>query len=100
MDNEKLKMRELLRDPREEKAPGLRLRMIILFFFPCQVTLRMFKQRQTQAEQIPLGYQYLSEVCKPYKAGEKYLEFIQALQKKDIHVEAFEFEPLAPGGQR
>ncbi|XP_056181833.1 GEM-interacting protein isoform X1 [Falco biarmicus] len=64
------------------------------------VTLRMFKQRQTQSEQIPVGYQYLSEVCKPYKAGEKYLEFIQALQKKDIHVEVFEFEPLASGGQR
>ncbi|NWS77277.1 GMIP protein, partial [Crotophaga sulcirostris] len=64
------------------------------------VTLRMFKQRQTQSEQIPVGYQYLSEVCKPYKAGEKYLEFIQALQKKDIHVEVFEFEPFATGGQR
>ncbi|XP_009945404.1 PREDICTED: GEM-interacting protein, partial [Leptosomus discolor] len=64
------------------------------------VTLRMFKQRQTQSEQIPVGYQYLSEVCKPYKAGEKYLEFIQALQKKDIHVEVFEFEPLTHGGQR
>ncbi|NXK18960.1 GMIP protein, partial [Arenaria interpres] len=64
------------------------------------VTLRMFKQRQTQSEQIPVGYQHLSEVCKPYKAGEKYLEFIQALQKKDIHMEVFEFEPLAYGGQR
>ncbi|KAM6229431.1 GEM-interacting protein isoform 2-T2 [Spheniscus humboldti] len=64
------------------------------------VTLRMFKQRQTQSEQIPVGYQYLSEVCKPYKAGEKYLEFIQALQKRDIHMEVFEFEPLASGGQR
>ncbi|XP_063174980.1 GEM-interacting protein isoform X1 [Chroicocephalus ridibundus] len=63
-------------------------------------TLRMFKQRQTQSEQIPVGYQYLSEACKPYKAGEKYLEFIQALQKKDIHMEVFEFEPLASGGQR
>ncbi|KFO70249.1 GEM-interacting protein, partial [Cuculus canorus] len=30
------------------------------------VTLRMFKQRQTQSEQVPVGYQYLSEVCKPY----------------------------------
>ncbi|NXV20119.1 GMIP protein, partial [Cepphus grylle] len=57
------------------------------------VTLRMFKQRQTQSEQIPVGYQYLSEACKPYKAGEKYLEFIQALQKKDIHVEVFESPP-------
>ncbi|XP_030331070.1 GEM-interacting protein-like isoform X1 [Strigops habroptila] len=64
------------------------------------VTLRMFKQRLAQSEQIPVRYQYLAEVCKPYKAGKKYLEFIQALQKKDIHMEVFEFEPLASGGQR
>ncbi|NWX12293.1 GMIP protein, partial [Aegotheles bennettii] len=64
------------------------------------VTLRMFKQRQAQAEQIPVGYQHLAEVCKPYKSGEKYLEFIQGLQKKEIRVEVFEFEPLVPGGQR
>ncbi|KFU86625.1 GEM-interacting protein, partial [Chaetura pelagica] len=30
------------------------------------VTLRMFKQRQSQSEQIPVGYQHLAEVCKPY----------------------------------
>ncbi|KFP90127.1 GEM-interacting protein, partial [Apaloderma vittatum] len=30
------------------------------------VTLRMFKQRQAQSEQIPVGYQYLAEICKPY----------------------------------
>nr|XP_047910884.1 GEM-interacting protein isoform X1 [Anser cygnoides] len=64
------------------------------------VTLRMFKQRQAQSEHIPVGYQHLAEVCKPYKVGEKYLAFIQALQKKDIHMEVFEFEPLASGGQR
>ncbi|NXL67705.1 GMIP protein, partial [Chordeiles acutipennis] len=65
-----------------------------------RVTLRMFKQRQSQSEQIPVGYQYLSEICKPYKVGEKYLEFIQALQKKEIHMEVFEFEPHASRGQR
>ncbi|NXG67941.1 GMIP protein, partial [Baryphthengus martii] len=65
-----------------------------------RVTLRMLKQRQTQSEQVPVGYQYLAEVCKPYKVGEKYLEFIQALQKKDLQVEVFEFEPLASRGQR
>ncbi|NWU94330.1 GMIP protein, partial [Upupa epops] len=64
------------------------------------VTLRMLKQRQTQSEQIPVGYQYLAEVCRPYRAGERYLEFIQALQKKEIQVEVFEFEPPTPGGQR
>uniref|UniRef100_A0A8B9IVD0 GEM interacting protein n=1 Tax=Amazona collaria TaxID=241587 RepID=A0A8B9IVD0_9PSIT len=64
------------------------------------VTLRMFKQRLAQSEQIPARYQYLDEVCKPYKAGKKYLEFIQALQKKDIHMEVLEAEPLASGGQR
>ncbi|NXJ86325.1 GMIP protein, partial [Trogon melanurus] len=63
------------------------------------VTLRMFKQRQAQSEAIPVGYQHLAEICKPYKAGEKYLEFIQALRKKDLQTEAFEFEPLASGGQ-
>ncbi|KFP33042.1 GEM-interacting protein, partial [Colius striatus] len=30
------------------------------------VTLRMFKQRQAQSEEIPAGYQHLTEVCKPY----------------------------------
>ncbi|XP_015705945.1 GEM-interacting protein isoform X2 [Coturnix japonica] len=64
------------------------------------VTLRMFKQRQTQSEWIPVGYQHLSEVCKPYRVGEKYLEFIRALQKKDIPMEHYEFEPLSSGGQR
>uniref|UniRef100_H9H0L7 Uncharacterized protein n=1 Tax=Meleagris gallopavo TaxID=9103 RepID=H9H0L7_MELGA len=64
------------------------------------VTLRMFKQRQTQSEWIPVGYQHLYEVCKPYRVGEKYLEFIQALQKKDIPMEHFEFEPFSSGGQR
>ncbi|NXJ16503.1 GMIP protein, partial [Odontophorus gujanensis] len=64
------------------------------------VTLRMFKQRQTQSEQIPVGYQHLSEVCKPHRVGEKYLEFIQALHKKDIPMEHFEFESPSSGGQR
>lgn len=60
----------------------------------------MFKQRLAQSEQIPVRYQHLAEVCQPYKAGKKYLEFIRALQKKDIPMEVFEFEPLASGGQR
>lgn len=60
----------------------------------------MFKQRQTQSERIPVGYQHLYEVCKPYRVGEKYLEFIQALQKKDIPMEHFEFELFSSGGQR
>ncbi|NWH81378.1 GMIP protein, partial [Piaya cayana] len=64
------------------------------------VTLRMFKQRRAQSEQVPVGYEHLSELCKPYRAGEKYLEFIQALQKRDVPVEVFEFEPFAAGGQR
>ncbi|NWI11769.1 GMIP protein, partial [Crypturellus soui] len=64
------------------------------------VTLRMFKQRQVQSEPIPVGYQHLTEVCRPYKVGEKYLEFIQTLPKKAVHMEVFEFEPLVSGGQR
>ncbi|NXA43306.1 GMIP protein, partial [Eudromia elegans] len=64
------------------------------------VTLRMFKQRQGQSERIPVGYQHLTEVCRPYKAGEKYLEFIRALPKKELPMEVFEFEPLDSGAQR
>ncbi|KFQ54024.1 GEM-interacting protein, partial [Nestor notabilis] len=30
------------------------------------VTLRMFKQRLAQSEQVPVRYQHLAEVCKPY----------------------------------
>ncbi|NXA15071.1 GMIP protein, partial [Sapayoa aenigma] len=64
------------------------------------VTLRMFKQRRDQSEPIPAGFQSLSEACKPYRAGQKYLEFIQALPRKDLQVEVFEFQPFVPGGQR
>nr|XP_056705609.1 GEM-interacting protein [Euleptes europaea] len=57
-----------------------------------RVTLRMFKLRQTEAERIPEGYQILTEFCKPYKVGEKYLEFIQKLQKRELPVEEYTFK--------
>lgn len=60
----------------------------------------MFKLRQDQAEKIPLDYQTMTESCKPYKMGEKYLDFIQKLQKKENIVEVFEFEPYTPVGKR
>nr|XP_060619848.1 GEM-interacting protein isoform X2 [Anolis sagrei ordinatus] len=65
-----------------------------------RVTLRMFKLQQVQAERIPVGYQNLTEFCKPYKVGEKYLEFIQKLQRKELPVEIYEFEEFIPSGQR
>ncbi|XP_034648591.1 GEM-interacting protein isoform X2 [Trachemys scripta elegans] len=65
-----------------------------------RVTLRMFKLQQTQAEKIPVGYENMTEYCKPYRMGEKYLEFIQKLQKKEIPMEVFEFEAFIPAGQR
>ncbi|NXM65616.1 GMIP protein, partial [Serilophus lunatus] len=64
------------------------------------VTLRMFQQRREQSEQIPVGFQALSEACRPYRAGDKYLEFIQALPRKELQVEVFEFQPFASGGHR
>uniref|UniRef100_A0A674IBX6 GEM interacting protein n=1 Tax=Terrapene triunguis TaxID=2587831 RepID=A0A674IBX6_9SAUR len=64
-----------------------------------RVTLRMFKLQQTQAEKIPVGYENMTEYCKPYRMGEKYLEFIQKLQKKEIPMEVFEFEAFIPAGQ-
>lgn len=60
----------------------------------------MFKLQQTQAEKIPVGYENMTEYCKPYKVGEKYLEFIQKLQKKEVAMEVFEFEAFIPAGRR
>ncbi|KAL8164142.1 UNVERIFIED_CONTAM: hypothetical protein K2H54_046682 [Gekko kuhli] len=65
-----------------------------------RVTLRMFMLRQVQAERIPEGYQILTEFCKPYKVGEKYLEFIQKLRKKELPVEEYAFKEFVPSGSR
>nr|XP_006130315.1 GEM-interacting protein [Pelodiscus sinensis] len=65
-----------------------------------RVTLRMFKLQQNQTEKIPEGYENMTEYCKPYKVGEKYLEFIQKLKKKEIPMEVFEFEAFIPAGRR
>ncbi|XP_039206305.1 GEM-interacting protein isoform X2 [Crotalus tigris] len=66
-----------------------------------RVSLRMFKLQHAQAERIPVGYQNLTEFCKPYKIGEKYLEFIQKLPKKELPVEVYRFEEFAnSSGQR
>lgn len=60
----------------------------------------MFKLQHAQAERIPVGYQNLTEFCKPYKIGEKYLEFIQKLPKKELPIEVYRFEEFVPAGQR
>uniref|UniRef100_A0ACB8EMM5 Uncharacterized protein n=1 Tax=Sphaerodactylus townsendi TaxID=933632 RepID=A0ACB8EMM5_9SAUR len=65
-----------------------------------KVTLRMFKLRHDQAERIPEGYQVLTEFCKPYKVGEKYLEFIQKMPKKELLVEEYTFKEFVPSGPR
>uniref|UniRef100_A0A8D0GPM7 GEM interacting protein n=1 Tax=Sphenodon punctatus TaxID=8508 RepID=A0A8D0GPM7_SPHPU len=65
-----------------------------------RVTLRMFKLQQMQAERIPAGYQDLTECCKPYRVGEKYLEFIQQLQRSELPVETYEFQEFLATGQR
>ncbi|XP_058023472.1 GEM-interacting protein isoform X3 [Ahaetulla prasina] len=65
-----------------------------------RVSLRMFKLQHAQAERIPVGYQNLTEFCKPYKIGEKYLEFIQKLPKKELPIEVYKFEEFIPAGQR
>ncbi|ETE70985.1 GEM-interacting protein, partial [Ophiophagus hannah] len=65
-----------------------------------RVSLRMFKLQHAQAERIPIGYQNLTEFCKPYKIGEKYLEFIQKLPKKELPIEVYRFEEFVPAGQR
>uniref|UniRef100_A0A8C6X476 GEM interacting protein n=1 Tax=Naja naja TaxID=35670 RepID=A0A8C6X476_NAJNA len=61
-----------------------------------RVSLRMFKLQHAQAARIPIGYQNLTEFCKPYKIGEKYLEFIQKLPKKELPIEVYRFEEFVP----
>lgn len=56
--------------------------------------------QKAQAERIPAGYQNLTEICKPYKVGAKYLEFIQNLQKNELPVEVYKFEEFISSGQR
>uniref|UniRef100_A0A8C6VQI5 GEM interacting protein n=1 Tax=Naja naja TaxID=35670 RepID=A0A8C6VQI5_NAJNA len=58
----------------------------------------MFKLQHAQAARIPIGYQNLTEFCKPYKIGEKYLEFIQKLPKKELPIEVYRFEEFVPAG--
>ncbi|XP_034957635.1 GEM-interacting protein isoform X2 [Zootoca vivipara] len=65
-----------------------------------RVTLRMFMFQKAQAERIPAGYQNLTEVCKPYRIGAKYLEFIQNLQKNELPMEVYKFEEYISSGQR
>ncbi|XP_066471240.1 GEM-interacting protein [Tiliqua scincoides] len=65
-----------------------------------RVTLRMFKLQRTQAERIPEGYENLTEFCKPYKSGEKYLEFIQNLQKRELPIEVYKFVEFVASRQR
>uniref|UniRef100_A0ABM5FPQ2 GEM-interacting protein isoform X2 n=1 Tax=Pogona vitticeps TaxID=103695 RepID=A0ABM5FPQ2_9SAUR len=65
-----------------------------------RVTLRMFKLQQAQAERIPVAYQSLTEFCTPYQTGEKYLDFIQNLRRKEVSVEVFKFEEFVPSVQR
>ncbi|CAI5764972.1 GEM-interacting protein isoform X1 [Podarcis lilfordi] len=65
-----------------------------------RVTLRMFMFQKAQAERIPAGYQNLTEICKPYKVGAKYLEFIQNLQKNELPMEVYKFEEFISSGQR
>ncbi|XP_077185452.1 GEM-interacting protein isoform X3 [Paroedura picta] len=65
-----------------------------------RVTLRMFKLRQAQAERIPEGYQVLTEFCKPYKVGEKYLEFIQRQQRKELPLAEYTFKEFVPSMSR
>ncbi|NWV09270.1 GMIP protein, partial [Ptilonorhynchus violaceus] len=60
------------------------------------VTLRMFQHRLAQSERIPAEFRRLSDLCRPYRAGEEYLEFIQGLRSEELREEVFEFEPFVP----
>ncbi|XP_030052972.1 GEM-interacting protein isoform X2 [Microcaecilia unicolor] len=65
-----------------------------------EVTLNFFRLQHQHFELLPTAYQNLTESCQPYEVGEKYLEFIQRLPKKELPLEVYEFEEFVPSGQR
>ncbi|XP_041033145.1 GEM-interacting protein isoform X2 [Carcharodon carcharias] len=65
-----------------------------------EVSVNLFQMQQEQAEQLPLAFHSLHETIKPYEPGQKYLEFIQSLNKKMLPVEIYEFEEFATPSRR
>ncbi|XP_029440635.1 GEM-interacting protein-like isoform X2 [Rhinatrema bivittatum] len=65
-----------------------------------EVTLSFFRLQRQHAELVPAAYQNLMESCQPYHVGEKYLEFIQGLPRKELPLEVYEFEEFVPSGPR
>nr|XP_045010250.1 GEM-interacting protein isoform X2 [Jaculus jaculus] len=45
-----------------------------------QVTLGLFGLRRAQAERAPLAFTALTECCAPFEPGQRYQEFVRALQ--------------------
>nr|XP_033781127.1 GEM-interacting protein isoform X2 [Geotrypetes seraphini] len=65
-----------------------------------EVTFSYFKLQYQHFELLPAAYQNLMESCQPYEVGEKYVEFIQKLPKKELLLEVYEFKEFVPSGQR
>ncbi|XP_067829273.1 GEM-interacting protein isoform X2 [Heptranchias perlo] len=64
------------------------------------VSVNLFQMQQEQIEQAPFAFQSLHENIKPYEPGQKYLEYIQNLDKKVLKVETYEFEEFATPSRR
>ncbi|XP_043940392.1 GEM-interacting protein isoform X2 [Protopterus annectens] len=62
-----------------------------------EVTQNVFLLNQTTTQPVPLGFQSLFENCSPYIIGEKYLEFVQSLTRKEEPSELYEFEEFTSG---
>ncbi|KAG8441286.1 hypothetical protein GDO86_006860 [Hymenochirus boettgeri] len=65
-----------------------------------EVTLNLFRLKQSQCEAVPCGYEDLRSTCNPYDSGTRYLQFVLTLPRKHVDPEKFLFEEYLPAGQR
>ncbi|XP_059848145.1 GEM-interacting protein-like isoform X1 [Hypanus sabinus] len=64
------------------------------------VSMNMFHMKQEQIQQVPFSLQQLNENIKIHEPAEKYVEFVQNLDKKMLSAESYEFEEFSTPSRR
>ncbi|XP_062892045.1 GEM-interacting protein-like isoform X2 [Mobula hypostoma] len=64
------------------------------------VSMNMFQMKQEQIQQVPFSLQKLQENLKIHEPAQKYVEFIQNLDKKMLSAESYEFEEFSTPSRR
>lgn len=65
-----------------------------------EVTQNLMRMKRSQCESVPAGYGNLLSLCEPYEVGDRYLQFILTLPRKNIEPEKFFFQEHTPTSQR